>query len=74
MEPCSAIYGPVCSIFFIFVVLIGKYLLINLLVAVILTEFADDDAGPNSARSAGSSARGPVWRSNPRRSLLLLPC
>ena len=38
LEPAAAILGPGCSAFFIFVVLLGKYLLINLLVAVILHE------------------------------------
>ena len=53
MEPAAAIVGPICSLFFIFVVLLGKYLLMNLLVAVILTEFQEDDT-PQTARSDGS--------------------
>merc|ERR1711965_1166558 len=39
MEPVAEILGPVVCIFFIFVVMIGKYLLMNLLIAVILSEF-----------------------------------
>ena len=55
LEPAAAVLGPGCSAFFIFVVILGKYLLMNLLVAVILTEFAEDDDGPKTARSDGSA-------------------
>ena len=54
MEPVAAITGPEASIFFIAVVLLGKCLLINLLVAVILTEFGDDS---NPALSPGKTPR-----------------
>ena len=54
MEPAAAIIGDWCAAFFIFVVVLGKYLLLNLLVAVILKEFAEEDTGPDTGRSGGS--------------------
>ena len=44
MEPVTRLEGPVAASFFIAIVVIGKYLLVNLLVAVILTEFGDSTA------------------------------
>ena len=49
MEPLAAIEGPGVSAFFVVVVVVGKYLLINLLVAIILTEFAEGDAARSDA-------------------------
>ena len=54
MQPAAAVIGARCSAFFIFVVVLGKYLLMNLLVAVILKEFAEEDTGLTTARSDGS--------------------
>ena len=55
MHPVTDLVGAQACIFFIVVVLIGKFLLMNLLVAVILNEFQDDSdspaTSPNSARS-----------------------
>ena len=51
MEPAAAIIGAGCAAFFIFVVVLGKYLLMNVLVAVILKEFAEEDTGPATSRS-----------------------
>ena len=72
MEPAAAIQGMLCSLFFIFVVLLGKYLLMNLLVAVILTEFAEDDAdGPATTRrdTARTTARSETQRSDAERTM-----
>ena len=49
MEPVAAELGPQASSFFIMVVIIGKFLLMNLLIAVILYEFADDAESPGSS-------------------------
>ena len=60
LQPAAAILGPGCAWFFIFVVLLGKYLLINLLIAVILHEFQDggkSTSGPLSDRSGCDSRR-----------------
>ena len=59
LEPAAAILGPSVAIFFIFVVLLGKYLLLNLLVAVILHEFQEGDSKEGDLASArsGTSAR-----------------
>ena len=54
MEPTVDVLGNGVSIFFISVVLFGKLLLMNLLVAVILFEFAGDGENEGS----GSSAQG----------------
>ena len=51
LDPVFAIMGPSVAGFYIFVVILGKYLLMNLLVAVILTEFAEEDDAPATARS-----------------------
>jgi len=49
MEPVVGLMGPWVAAFFILVVFIGKYLLINLLVAVILQEFSVDEDSPQSS-------------------------
>jgi hypothetical protein len=56
LEPVASVFGPSASIFFISVVVLGKFLLINLLVAVILHEFAEDNSGPSTERSTKSDA------------------
>ena len=58
MEPVTALMGMHMAAFYIFVVLLGKYLLMNLLVAVILTEFASEDDTPATARSSGHASSG----------------
>ena len=55
MEPAVAIEGKSVVFFFIAIVIVGKYLLINLLVAVILTEFAE---GPGSSGSKNTPREG----------------
>eukprot|EP00325_Prymnesiales_sp_UTEX-LB-985_P005588 CAMPEP_0174713198 /NCGR_PEP_ID=MMETSP1094-20130205/13955_1 /TAXON_ID=156173 /ORGANISM="Chrysochromulina brevifilum, Strain UTEX LB 985" /LENGTH=329 /DNA_ID=CAMNT_0015912361 /DNA_START=1 /DNA_END=986 /DNA_ORIENTATION=+ len=58
LEPTMAIEGGVAAIFFIFIVMLGKYLLMNLLVAVILTEFAEGEDGiARTARTARITSR-----------------
>ena len=47
------------SIFFIAAVVIGKYLLMNLLVAVILTEFADSSEAASSSPPSPAKSRAP---------------
>ncbi len=49
MEPVASLLGPWTSAFFILVVLIGKFMLMNLLVAVILHEFADESGSPRGS-------------------------
>ena len=49
MSPVTAILGPDASAFFIYVVLLGKFFLLNLLIAVILCEFGEDAASPPSS-------------------------
>lgn len=56
MEPVASIEGPSASAFFILVVLVGKFMLMNLLVAVILHEFADDTASPGASPRKSSSS------------------
>ena len=51
MEPVAAISGTPSVLFFVAVVIIGKYLLVNLLVAVILLEFA---TGESRARESSA--------------------
>ena len=51
MQPAAALLGTGVSAFFIAVVVIGRYLLMNLLVAVILTEFADTSGDSSPAGS-----------------------
>ena len=66
MMPVAAVFGIGASSFFISVVVLGKYLLMNLLIAVILTEFADtmaDDAAsssPNAPPSPSLTALNPT--------------
>ena len=50
MQPAATLYGPWVGFFFIPTVMIGKYLLLNLLVAVILVEFQEKEEGPKSSR------------------------
>ena len=57
MEPVTALMGTGVAAFFIFVVMLGKYLLMNLLVAVILTEFAEEDEAPPTERTSRSTTR-----------------
>ena len=52
LKPVAEIYGPMAAGFFIPVVLIGKYLLLNLLVALILTEFADSADSAETPRDS----------------------
>ena len=54
-ESAAHVVGPGVSIFFILVVLLGKYLLVNLLVAVILGEFGEDEEPRSRATSRASS-------------------
>ena len=61
MEPVAAVQGMGTAAFFILVVMLGKYLLMNLLVAVILTEFSEEDEGPATSRS---TARDSTSRSD----------
>ena len=42
MDPGIQSVGPYASIYYTFVVLVGRYLLINLLIAIVLNAFADD--------------------------------
>ena len=66
MEPFTEVLGVKASVFFIVVVLIGRFFLLNLLVAIILTEFADssdnaedlDMAHETQAYQAESSQSG----------------
>ena len=63
VEPAAAILGPACSAFFIFAVLLGKYLLTNLLIAVFLHKFQEDDA-PSTPRPVDAlGGRGPSTNS-----------
>ena len=57
MEPFASddMYGPLVAIFFIVLVIIGKYLLVNLLVAVILTEFGNSEVSSSGASDGGSN-------------------
>ena len=59
MEPATALLGPAASIFFVAIVVVGKYFLTNLLVAVLLTEFGDRDGvegeGTHANGGGGSS-------------------
>lgn len=57
LEPAAAILGPQCALFFILVVLLGKFLLLNLLIAVILTEFADGDTASESSTDKAHTPR-----------------
>jgi hypothetical protein len=69
MVPAVGAVGLPAVFFFIFVVVIGRYLLINLLIAIVLSSFADDSDTPvfiedgtvgelsaGTARAAGSRA------------------
>ena len=60
MHPVTAILGAPASLFFVAVVLIGKFLLMNLLVAVILTEFQveESDWAASSPGTALTAVRG----------------
>ena len=57
LKPAADILGTGCASFFIFVVLLGKYLLINLLVAVILHEFQEGESKESELASARGSSR-----------------
>ena len=57
MEPVADILGPHVCVFFIFVVILGKYLLMNLLIAVILNEFQDNDSTGGSMSSSRATSR-----------------
>ena len=57
LEPAAAILGAPVSLFFIFVVMLGKFLLLNLLIAVILNEFAEESSSPPSSIASTSRDR-----------------
>ena len=42
MDPGVGAVGPVASLFYLGVVVVGRYLIINLLIAIVLNAFADD--------------------------------
>ena len=42
MEPAVGAFGYSASLFFVMVILVGRYLIINLLIAIVLNSFADD--------------------------------
>ena len=47
MVPAVGAYGLPAVLFFVLVVLLGRYLLINLLIAIVLESFADDSDSPS---------------------------
>ena len=65
----AGVLGPSVNFFFIPIVLIGKFVLMNLLVAIILTEFAerpvsaDESQEPSSARDGESSMKSTATKS-----------
>ena len=70
MEPVTDIVGPFAALFFITLTVIGKYILVNLLIAVILKNFeesggVDDKVPARSRRTSheGDDADGevPTW-------------
>ena len=66
-ETSSTQQGPLASTFFIIVVLVGKLLLMNLLIAIILTEFAEMGDG-DSAGAAALPDKGGGSAAEPRDS------
>ena len=57
LEPAAYILGAPVSLFFIFVVMLGKFLLLNLLIAVILNEFAEESSSPPSTIARSDTSR-----------------
>jgi hypothetical protein len=57
LEPAAYILGAPVSLFFIFVVMLGKFLLLNLLIAVILNEFAEESSSPPSTIAWSDTSR-----------------
>ena len=62
MEPACAITGTANIVFFVAVVIIGKYLLVNLLVAVILHEFAEGDTERHHGGQRGGDGSLETYR------------
>lgn len=65
MMPAAGVIGPVANAFFVPVVIFGKYLLLNLLVAVLLTEFSRGEPQPNSSIDESGVARRAALESRP---------
>ena len=57
LEPAAYILGAPVSLFFIFVVMLSKFLLLNLLIAVILNEFAEESSSPPPSIARSDTSR-----------------
>ena len=75
MDPGIAAIGPVGSVYYAGVVLFGRYLIINLLVAIVLNAFADDSEDEevsledelHGAITKANDSPGPTRRASIRR-------
>ena len=55
MEPAVTVFGGSAAPFFIIAMIIGKYILFNMLIAILLNAFSDDGDGDGSGSRNGST-------------------
>jgi uncharacterized protein YjbI with pentapeptide repeats len=68
MSPATDVLGPIACLYFIVAVIIGRYLIMNLFVGILLNSFSDVDASDETGKSSS-----PPTPPTTDRALLVLP-